>query len=185
MWQGILGSKGQRGAVWATHPATAQLLCFLWTPSQGLCSGAREDTSLRNSRHFCFKCVVIQPASVSPVFASLPDVSQVTREPPRLVANPRGSNFLGFAEGLLPWNHVYPPYTPTHRHSNTLPGTEHVRCRAACGGKRVVAGVCLYSVLSLSNWNTASTARLCWLGHESSGLSYYCNLSKTCFCIIA
>lgn len=96
-------------------------------------------------------CMIIQPASLPPVFASLPDVRQVARQPPRLVADPRGRNVLGFAEGLLPWNHVYPPYTPTRRHSNTLPGTEHLRCGAACGGKRVVAGVYLYSVLSLSN----------------------------------
>lgn len=37
MWQGVLGPEGQRGAVWAPHPATAQLLRFLWTPSQGRC----------------------------------------------------------------------------------------------------------------------------------------------------
>lgn len=79
--------------------------------------------------------------SVPAVPPSLPDLSQVPGEPPRLVPDPRGRNVLGFAERLLPWDHVYPPYTPTHRHSNALPGTEHLRRRAACGGERVVAGV--------------------------------------------
>ncbi len=35
MWQGVLGPEGQRGAVWAPHPPTAQLPRLLWTPSQG------------------------------------------------------------------------------------------------------------------------------------------------------
>lgn len=35
MWQGVLGPQGQRGAVWAPHPATAQLPRLLRTPSQG------------------------------------------------------------------------------------------------------------------------------------------------------
>lgn len=41
MWQGVLGPEGQRGAVWAPHPPTAQLPRLLWTPSQGRCVCAR------------------------------------------------------------------------------------------------------------------------------------------------
>lgn len=129
------------------HPHKVCALVHVSPPPWGILCGS--------TRHLYFKCVIIWPVSVPPVFASLPDVSQVTRKPPRLVANPCGRNFLGFAEGLLPRNHVYPSYTPTHRHSNTLPGTEQLRCWAACRGKRVVAGVYLYSALSLSTWNTA------------------------------
>ncbi|CAF95651.1 unnamed protein product [Tetraodon nigroviridis] len=108
------------------HPGSAPLEC---------------DKDFWDLRDSVVQCELLHPAAAQLLLpASLPDLSQVAGEPPRLVAHPRGRNFLGFAEGLLPWKHVHPPYTPTHRHSNTLPGTEQLRRGAACGGKRVVAG---------------------------------------------
>ncbi|XP_029975622.1 cyclin-Q isoform X2 [Salarias fasciatus] len=79
------------------------------------------------------KCVPAVPPA-------LPALRAVPGEPPRLVSDPGGGDFLGAAPGLLPRRHVHPPRPPAHRHSDAVPGSEQLRTGAAGRGEGLVAG---------------------------------------------